>query len=63
MNISTLGSSSSPISGKATAAEVEMAVLKKVKSNAEQQGAGLVELIQESDSTPAFGSPQLDVYA
>jgi len=64
MNISTLGSPSSPpISAKVIGAELEMAVLKKLKSNAEQQGAALVELIQESASAPAFGSPQLDVYA
>ncbi len=51
MNISTLGSpSSSPISGKAIAAELEMAVLKKLKSNADQVGTALVELIQESAS-------------
>ena len=63
MNISSLGSSPSLISGKAIAAELEMAVLKKLKSSAELQGAAWVELIQESASTPAFDPPQLDVYA
>jgi len=64
MNISTLGPSSSPISGKAIAAELEMAVLKKLKSNAEQVGSALVELVQESASPVGVsGSPQLDVYA
>ena len=64
MNISTLGPSPSPISGKAIAAELEMAVLKKLKSDAEQVGTALVDLIQESASpTPASGAPQLDVYA
>jgi hypothetical protein len=64
MNISTLGLSPSPISGKAIAAELEMAVLKKLKSNAEQVGTALVDLIQESASpTPASGAPELDVYA
>ena len=62
---STVGSpSSSPISGKAIAAELEMAVLKKLKSNVEQVGTALVELVQESASpTPVPGSPSLDVYA
>jgi hypothetical protein len=65
MNISTLGSpSSAPIPAKAIGVELEMAVLKKLKSNAEQQGAALVELINQSPSpTPAAGSRQLDVYA
>jgi hypothetical protein len=64
MNISTLGSSPSLVSGKAIAAELEMAVLKKLKSNAEQVGAAMVDLIQESASpTPAPGALQLDVYA
>jgi len=65
MNISTLGSPSSPlISAKAIGAELEMAVLKKLKSNAEQQGAALVQLINQSPSpAPAPGSPQLDIYA
>jgi hypothetical protein len=65
MNISTLGSpSSAPISAKAIGAELEMAVLKKLKSNAEQQGAALVELINQSPSpAPAPASRQLDVYA
>jgi hypothetical protein len=65
MNISTLGSPSlPPISDKAIAAELEMAVLKKLKSNAEQQGAALVQLINQSPSpAPASGSTQLDVYA
>ena len=65
MNISTLGSPSSlPIPAKAVSAELEMAVLKKLKSNAEQQGAALVELINRSPSpAPAPGSPQLDIYA
>jgi len=65
MNISTLGSPSSlALSAKAIAAELEMAVLKKLKSNAEQQGAALVELINRSPSpAPAPGSPQLDIYA
>jgi hypothetical protein len=62
MNISTLTTaSSSPISGKAIAAELEMAVLKKLKTNADQVGTALVDLIQES--APGPGSPQLDVYA
>ena len=61
MNISTLGSPSlPPISDKAIAAELEMAVLKKLKSNAEQQGGALVQLINQS---PSPGSTQLDVYA
>jgi hypothetical protein len=65
MNISTLGSPSSPpISAKAIGAELEMAVLKKLKSNAEQQGAALVELINQSPSpAPPPSSRQLDVYA
>ena len=64
MNISTLGSSSPPISAKAIAAELEMAVLKKLKSNAEQQGAALVELINQPPSVAsAPGSSQLDLYA
>jgi len=41
-----------------------MAALKKLKANAEQQGAALVELINQSPSpAPPSGSPQLDVYA
>jgi hypothetical protein len=65
MNISTLSPSSPPTSAKAIGVELEMAVLKKLKSNAEQQGAAaLVELINQSPSpTPAAGSLQLDVYA
>jgi hypothetical protein len=65
MNISSLGSPSSPpISAKAIGAELEMAVLKKLKSNAEQQGAALVELINQSPSpAPVPASLQLDVYA
>jgi hypothetical protein len=65
VNISTLGSPSSlPISAKAVSAELEIAVLKKLKSNAEQQGAALVQLINQSPSpAPAPGSPQLDIYA
>jgi hypothetical protein len=64
MNISTLSPSSPPTSAKAIGVELEMAVLKKLKSNAEQQGAALVELINQSPSpTPAAGSRQLDVYA
>jgi hypothetical protein len=47
MNISTLGSPSPPISAKAIAAELEMAVLKKLKSNAEQHGTALVQLIND----------------
>ena len=53
MNISTLGPSPSPISGKAIAAELEMAVLKKLKSNAEQVGTALVDL----DSRICFAHP------
>ena len=60
MNISTLGSPLPPISTKAIGAELEMAVLKKLKANAEKQGAALVELIEQS---PSPDSPQLDVYA
>ena len=64
MNILTLGSSSPPISAKAIAAELEMTVLKKLKSNAEQHGAALVELVNRSPSVaPAPGSSQLHVYA
>jgi|GEM_PF-3391112 hypothetical protein len=64
MNISTLGSPSPPISAKAIAAELEMAVLKKLKSNAEQHGTALVQLINRSPSpAPAPSSLQLDVYA
>ena len=52
------------MSRKAIAAELEMAVLKKLKSNAEQVGSALVELVQESASPVGVsGSPQLDVYA
>jgi hypothetical protein len=61
MNIPTLGSpSSSPIPARSIGTELEMAVLKQLKSNAEQQGAALVELIEQS---PSPDSPQLDVYA
>ena len=55
MNISTLGPSSAPISAMAIGAELEMAVLKKLKSNAEQQGAALVELINQSRSYSGGG--------
>jgi hypothetical protein len=52
------------MSRKAIAAELEMALLKKLKSNAEQQGAALVELINQSTlPTLPPGSLQLDVYA
>jgi hypothetical protein len=65
INIPTPGSpSSQPISARSIGTELEMAVLKKLKSNAEQQGAALVELINQSPSpAPVPGSPQLDVYA
>ncbi len=54
---------SSPISGKAIAAELEMAVLKKLKSNAEQVGTALVELVQESASPTPSPGHTTDVYA
>jgi hypothetical protein len=64
MNISPLGSPSPlPISAKAIGPQLEIAVLKKLKSNAEQQGAALVELINQPSPAPTPGSPQLDVYA
>jgi len=65
MHISTVGSQlSAPLSAKAIAAELEMAAFKKLKSNAEQVGTALVELIQESGSaTFVPASPRLDVYA
>jgi hypothetical protein len=46
MNIASVGPSPSPISGKAIAAELEMAILRKLKSNAEQVGDALVDLFK-----------------
>lgn len=51
----------SAIQADSTRAEISMAVLKKAQDVAKEQGAAIVDLLENAAATPA--APSLDVYA